>query len=61
MVLAGTDGNWFLLPEEDKIPQHLQGHLQSGDLATTSSHNTHDNTLGKFQVSGTTRMTIKSL
>ena len=61
MGLVGTYQNWFLLPGEDILPKRFRGHFQSGDLATTSSHKTHSNTLGAFQVVGTTRMSTKSL
>ena len=61
MGIAGTDRNWFILPEEDIIPQQFRGHFQSGDHNTTSSHNTHSKTIGTFQVRGTTSMSTKSL
>ena len=60
MGLAGTYWNWFLLPEEDITPQRFWVHFESGDLATTSSHKTHSNTLGTFQVGENTSMSTKS-
>ena len=61
MGLARIERNWYPLSEDDRILHGFQEHLQSGDLATTSFHNTYSNTVGTFQLGGTTSMSTKSL